>query len=174
MDKKELLKQVWEKCTLQEILDAGYENEAIQAIDVLKEAEEIEKESRHVSLKVNFIENLADLFESTPSKDLPWAYEIMEEISNHYSDYDLMHYFDKADLIDHCDNSYEMDNYLNEKRKDIIEEYKNEHPAMGKDEFIRQVQDYSPYPFRLILCDLVDASYHISTDDLLQRLKEKL
>ena len=46
MDKKELLKQVWEKCTLQEILDAGYENEAIQAIDVLKEAEEIEKESR--------------------------------------------------------------------------------------------------------------------------------
>lgn len=174
MDKKELLKQVWEKCTLQEILDAGYESESIQAIDVLKEAEEIEKDSFNVSLKVDFMENLADLFESTPSKDLPWAHEIMEEISNHYSDSSLMKYFEKDDMIEYCDNSFEMDNYLNKKRKDIIEEYKNEYPAMGKDEFIRQVQDYSPYSFRLILCDLVDASYHISTDDLLQRLKEKL
>ena len=174
MDKKELLKQVWKECSLQEILEAGYETESIQAIDVLKKAEEIERESRNLSLKVDFMENLADLFESTPSKDLPWAYEIMEEISNHYSNSSLMDYFDKDDMIEYCDNSYEMDKYLNEKRNDIIKEYTNEHPAMGKDEFIRQVQDYSPYPFRLILCDLVDASYHISTDDLLQRLKEKL
>ena len=174
MNKQDLLKEIWKECTLQEILDAGYETESLQAIDIIKEAEQIEKESFNISLKVNFIDNLRELFDNTPSRELPGANEVMDEISAHYSDWSLMNYFDKDGLIEHCDNSFEMDNYLKDKCIDAINEYKDEYPAMGRDEFIRQVQDYPPYAFKLILCDLVDASYHISTEDLLQRLKDKL
>lgn len=174
MNKQDLLKEIWKECTLQEILDAGYETESLQAIDIIKEAEQIEKESFNVSLKVNFIDNLRELFDNTPSRELPYAREIMDEISAHYSDFTLMDYFDNDDLIEHCDGSWEMDNYIANKCKDAIEEYKGDNPILGRDEYIRRVQNCGSYEFKRFLCDLVDANYHISNEDLIQRLKEKL
>lgn len=174
MTKQELLEQVWKECSLQEILDAGYESEAIQAIDIIKEAEEIEKDSFNVSLKVDFIENLRELFENTPTRELPFGREVMEEIAVHYSDSSLMDYFDKDDMIEYCDNSFEMDAYISNKCADAITEYKEDNPPQGKEEIIRQLQDGMKYQLRDFICDLVDANHHISNEDLLNEIRERI
>lgn len=174
MTKQELLKQVWKECSLQEILDAGYESEAIQAIDVIKEAEEIEKDAFNVSLKVDFIENLRELFDNTPTRELPFGRDVMEEIAAHYSDSSLMDYFDKDDLIEHCDGSWEMDAYISNKCNDAVNDYVADNPPQGRSELIREVQDDMPYQFRRFLCDLVDANYHISNEELLNKLRERI
>ena len=172
--KKKLLEKVWEKCNLQEILNAGYECEAIQAIDIIKEAEQIEKESFSVSLKTDFIENLRELFDKTPSRELPWARDVMEEISVHYSDSSMMDFFDKDDLIEHCDDSWEMDAFLEKKLVDKINEYIEDNPPQGKKEIIQEVQNNMPYQFRRFLCDLIDANYYITDDELFNELKKRI
>ena len=172
--KKKLLKEVWEKCNLQEILNAGYECEAIQAIDIIKEAEEIDKESFSVSLKTDFIENLRELFDNTPSRELPWARDVMEEISTHYSDSSMMDFFDKDDLIEYCEDSWEMDAFLEKKLVDKINEYKEDNPPQGKKEIIQEVQNDMPYQFRRFLCDLIDANYYITDDELFNELKKRI
>ena len=172
--KKKLLEEVWKQCNLQEILNAGYECEAIQAIDIIKEAEEIDKESFSVSLKADFIDNLRELFDSTPSLQLPDAYEVMEEILPHYNDTELMECFDKDEMIKFCDGSYEMDNFLGDRERDIIEEYKADNPPVTKEILVRELQDCMHYQFRRFLCDLVDANYHISNECLFDELKKRL
>lgn len=174
MNKKELLEQVWRECSLQEILDAGYESESLQAIDIIKEAEEINREAFSVSLKSNFIDNLRELFDSTPSRELPHGREVMEEVAVHYSDSSLMDYFDKDDMIEYCDNSFEMDAYIANKCADAIEECKEDNPPQGKEEIIRQLQDGMRYQLRDFICDLVDANHHISNEDLLNEIRERI
>lgn len=174
MNKKELLEQVWRECSLQEILDAGYESESLQAIDIIKEAEEINREAFSVSLKSNFIDNLRELFDSTPSRELPHGREVMEEVAVHYSDSSLMDYFDKDDLIEHCDGSWEMDAYIANKCNDAVNDYVADNPPQGRSELIREVQDDMPYQFRRFICDLVDANYHISNEDLLNKIRERI
>lgn len=174
MNKKELLEQVWRECSLQEILDAGYETESLQAIDIIKEAEQINREAFSVSLKSNFIDNLRELFDSTPSRELPYGREVMEEVAVHYSDSSLMDYFDKDDLIEHCDGSWEMDAYIANKCNDAVNDYVADNPPQGRSELIREVQDDMPYQFRRFLCDLVDANYHISNECLIEELKKRL
>ena len=159
---------------MQEILDAGYESEAIQSIDVIKEAEEIEKDSFNVSLKVDFIDNLRELFDNTPRSELPHGIDVMEEIAVYYSDSSLMDYFDKDDMIEYCDDSLEMDAYIANKRADAIEEYKEDNPPQGKKEIIRKLQEGMKYQLRDFICDLVDANHHISTEDLLNELRERI
>ena len=172
--KKKLLEEVWKKCNLQEILNAGYECEAIQAIDIIKEAEEIDKESFSVSLKTDFIENLRELFDRTPSRQLPYAYEVMEEILPHYNDSELMDCFDKDKMIEFCDGSYEMDNFLGDRERDIIAEYKADNPPVTKEILVRELQDGNKMDFKRFLCDLVDANYHIVNEELFDRLKERI
>lgn len=174
MNKQQLLKEVWEQCNLQEILNAGYECEAIEAIDIIKEAEEIDRESFSVSLKTDFIDNLRELFDNTPTRELPFGRDVMEEIAVHYSDSSLMDYFDKDDMIEHCDNSFEMDAYIANKCADAIEDYKEDNPPLGKEEIIRQLQDGMRYQFRDFICDLVDANHHISNEDLLNEIRERI
>lgn len=174
MNKKELLEQVWRECSLQEILEAGYESESLQAIDIIKEAEQIDREAFSVSLKPNFIDNLRELFDSTPSRELPYGREVMEEVAVHYSDSSLMDYFDTDDLIEYCDGSWEMEAYISNKCNDAVNDYVADNPPQGRSEFIRQLQDGMRYQLRDFICDLVDANHHISNDDLLNEIKERI
>lgn len=174
MNKQELLKQVWRECNLKEILDAGYETDSIQAIDIIKEAEQIDRDAFSVSLRSNFIDKLRELFDKTPSRELPWGREVMEEIAVHYSDSSLMDYFDKDDMIEYCDNSFEMDEYITTKCDDAVKDYIADNPPQDKEEIIRQLQDGMKYKFREFLCDLVDANYHITDEELLNELKQRI
>ena len=172
--KKKLLEEVWEKCNLQEILNAGYECEAIQAIDIIKEAEQIDKESFSVSLKADFIDNLRVLFDNTPSRELPWVGDIMEEISVHYSDSSMMEFFDKDDMIDFCDDSYEMDDFLQKKQENLIEEYKADNPSVTKNDIVYELQECNKNDFKRFLCDLTGTNYHSSIETLLNDLRQRL
>jgi hypothetical protein len=174
MDKQELLKQVWRECNLKEILDVGYETESIQAIDIIKEAEQIDRDAFNVSLGSNFIDKLRELFDNTPNHELPYGHEVMEEVSVHYSDSTLMDYFDRDDLIEYCEDSWEMDAYIETKCNDAVNDYITDNPPLDKEEIIRQLQDGMKYKFREFLCDLVDANYHITDEELLNELKQCL
>jgi hypothetical protein len=98
----------------------------------------------------------------------------MEEIAVHYSDSSLMDYFDKDDLIEHCDSSWEMDAYISNKCNDAVHDYVADNPPQGKEEIIRQLQDGMRYQLRDFICDLVDANHHISNEDLLNEIRERI
>ena len=85
-----------------------------------------------------------------------------------------MDYFDKDDLIEHCDDSSEMDEYIATKCNDAVNDYIKDNPPQDKEEIIRQLQDGMKYKFREFLCDLVDANYHITDEELLNELKQRL
>lgn len=174
MNKENLLKEIWKQCTLQEILNAGYDCEAIEAIDVVKEAEQIDRDSFNVSLKPDFIDNLRDLFDNTPSRELPDAHEIMEEISPHYDNDSLMSYFDRDDMIEYCDGTFEMDNYLKDKEHDIIEDYIAETPSITRETIIDNLQSLHRMDFKRFLCDLVNVGYFTSNEEIFERLKERM
>lgn len=174
MSKEELLKEVWKQCTLQEILNAGYDCEAIQAIDVVKEAEQIDKDSFKVSLKPDFIENLRDLFDNTPSRNFPDAWKVMEEIKFHYDDESLMCYFDRYEMLKYCDDTLEMDEYLKGKIPDIIEEYIEQVPSMIRKIIIDNLQNALKMDFKRFLCDLVNVGYFTSNEEIFERLKERM
>lgn len=174
MSKEELLKEVWKQCTLQEILNAGYDCEAIQAIDVVKEVEQIDKDSFKVSLKSDFIENLRDLFNNTPSRNFPEAWEVMEEIKIHYDNESLMCYFDRDEMLKYCDDTPEMDEYLKDKIPDIIEEYIEQVPSMIWKIIIDNLQNALKMDFKRFLCDLVNVGYFASNEEIFERLKERM
>lgn len=174
MSKEELLKEAWKQCTLQEILNAGYDCEAIQAIDVVKEAEQIDKDSFKVSLKSDFIENLRDLFDNTPSRNFPDAWEVMEEIKIHYDNESLMCYFDRDEMLKYCDETPEMDKYLKDKGTDIIEDYIEQYPSMIRKIIIDKLQNALKMDFKRFLCDLVNVGYFTSNEEIFERLKERM
>jgi hypothetical protein len=110
MNKDELLKQLWEQCSFDEIIDAGFEYNKCSGEKLINAAAEFEKPE--IDSEQSFIDKLSDLFENTDSKTLPWGDEIMSVITDYYSNSSLIDYFDKDELIEWLDGSFELDMYV--------------------------------------------------------------
>ena len=173
-DSNNILENVWKKYSLKEILEAGYETESIQAIDIIKEAEEIEKESFKASIKSNFIDNLRELFNDTPSREFPFAEDIMDEISVHYDTDTLLDCFNIDELIEHCDNSWQMDDYICDKCNDAVEKYIETHQPVTEQTIITSLQDCSKDNLKRFICDVLGVIYHTPNDELIELLKKQL
>lgn len=168
MDKAELLKQVWETCTFDEIIDAGFEYNKCsgeQLINAASEFENPEQESDDKSIQDKF-EELLEKY----SKNLPWCGDMMSILEDYYHQSSMMDYFDNDDLIEHLDGTWEMDAYLKENQiesDDEVEEY------TFKD-FQKEVDELPNWKFRRLICDWLMCNYFVSDDELINKLKDRM
>lgn len=124
--------------------------------------------------KENLIEKLEELFESTPSKEMPYAFEVVDLLKTYYNDDELIDCFDNDNLMDHLESTIEMDKYVEERIEENINEYIKEHPIPTVYDIITQFQNYHKNDFKRFLCDLVDTGYHIKDEELLEIIKERI
>ena len=162
LKKQQLLKDVWEQCTFDEIIDAGF--------DYNKDNDK--------SRKQIFIDRLISLFEKTGNNYLPSARNVMKILYKYYETDELLDYFNIDDMIDHCDGSWEMDDYIKDECDRAVEEYKYEMSEMyvpyTKNDFQNEVEEMNKYDFKRFLCDVTRNSYFCDDEKLLNDLKNKI
>ena len=169
MTKEELLKQVWETCSFDDIINAGFEYNKCSCEQLINAANGFESNETNED---NFIEKLTKLCEETPKSKLPWGRDVMHVLTDYYYDSELIDYFDNDDLIDCLDDSFEMDAYIIEKTKEISKEYEDN--AYTFKDYTREVEELPNWKLKKYLCDLVMANYHISDSELMQKLIERI
>lgn len=179
MTNKELLKEVWERLSFDEIIDAGFEYNKCSGEKLINAAAEFEyNENNDKSKEQLFIDKLRALFEETNTKDLPWARNVMEILYDYYDTDQLLDYFDNDDMIDHCDGSWEMDRYIKDECNKAVDEYKDEMselyiPYTRKD-FMNEIYGLNSYNFKRFMCDIVGLGYCVNNEEILNTIKEKL
>ena len=124
--------------------------------------------------KENLIEKLEELFESIPSKEMPYAFEVVDLLKTYYNDDELIDCFDNDKLMDYLESTIEMDEYVEGKIEEDINAYIIDHPIPTEYDIIAQVQNYHKNDFKRFLCDLVDTGYHIKDEELLETIKERI
>jgi hypothetical protein len=184
MTKVELLKQVFETCSFEEITKFGIENNQIENVDILTLAEKIEKEGLKVNIFTSddYCDAISNLLDEASSKwVLPTSYDIMDVIKNHYFNSEIYNCFDDDDMIDHLDGTYSMDRYIDEKceyrLRDESINCENEAESIIKghpDTVAKSLQELNSFDLKRFFCDFVDSGYYISNEELLNKIKEKI
>jgi hypothetical protein len=169
MDKKELLKQLWETCTFDEIIDAGFEYNKCSGEQLINAAAEFETPEID---EQDFIERLTKLCEDTPKANLPWGHDVMNVLTDYFYDSGLLDYFDNDDLIDYLEDTWEMDEYIKEKTKEISEE--NEDEVYTFKDYTREVEELPNWKLKRYLCDLFSCSYFVTDEELAKKIIEKI
>ena len=171
--KASLLKEVWETCSFDEIIDAGFDNNKCSGVQLLEAASEFDIKTNS---NANFIERLRDLCEETPKRDLPWSRDVMEVLVDYFYEDGLIDYFDKDDLIDRLDGSYEMGKYIKEHTDNIINEWKedNQNLFYTFNDFVNQTENMTPNQFKRFLCDITSNGYYCSDETLINDLKKRI
>lgn len=172
MSKEELLKELWNTCTIEEIVEAGYKHQKLSSVDLVKVADEYNIKTSSEE-RQSFIDALEELFEQYDRKSW-YVNDVMSILEDHFSQYSMLNFFNEDDMIDHLDGSWEMEKYLSEHTKKEIEYYKEENPTYTKDDLIKEYQDAKSYDLKRLLCDLTEASYYTSNEELLNNLKNRI
>lgn len=174
-DKKKLLKEIWENCSFDEIIDAGFEYDKCHGDDLINAASEFELKN---DIHEDFMDALEYLFESHRTK-LPWVNEVVGTVVEYFSESSVLDYFYNDDLIEHLDGTWEMDRYIEDKCKEAVKEYKEENDlypdyrSTNRDSLIRVIQNMRKEDFRRFLCDLAGLYYCVDDDKLYEELKFK-
>ena len=172
MNDKNKLKEIWNNFTFKEIIEAGYECEKLQAIDIIKEAEEIDRESNTLSLKGDFLDDLECLFENYNKRDLPSASEILYIHTDYYSEDSLINFFDNNDLLENLKDTYTLNTYVEDEITEFLE--RNPNPICEQNGSIKDASLLNNDDFKRFLCDILNCNYHISNENLLNTIKEKI
>ena len=171
--KASLLKEVWETCSFDEIIDAGFDNNKCSGVQLLEAASEFDIKTNS---NANFIERLRDLCEETPKRDLPWSRDVMEVLVDYFYEDGLIDYFDKDDLIDRLDGSYEMGKYIKKQTNNIINDWKEDNQDLFYtfNDFVNQTENMTPNQFKRFLCDITSNGYYCSDETLINDLKKRI
>ena len=165
--KTNLLKEIWETCTFDEIIDAGFDYNKCSGEQLINAATEFEVGT--YAKEEHFVDSLKKLFNEYDKSDLPWVDDIMDVIKEYYHESSIMTCFDNDDLIVHLDDTIEMDNYIEEHTDSI-----DEPEVYTFNDFVKDVDNLPNYKLKNFLCDLVMANHHISNDELMNKLKERI
>ena len=121
--------------------------------------------------KDNVISKIENILENN---QLPYVGEIMELLSDFYSHRQLLNTFYTDDLIDYLENTWDFEDYVNEKKSDAVEDYIKYHPEYTKETFMDEIQNYNKSEFKKFLCDLTSNGYYTKTEDLLNDIKKMI
>jgi hypothetical protein len=184
MTKEEILKQVFETCSFEEITRFGIENNQIENVDILTLAETIEKEGFKVNIFTSddYCDAISHLLNEASLKcTLPTSYDLMGVIKNHYFNSEIYNCFHDDDMIDHLEGTIAMDNYIEEqcemRLRDERINCENEAESIIKghpDTVAKSLQELNSFDLKRFFCDFVDSGYYISNEELLNKLKEKI
>lgn len=103
---------------------------------------------------------------------LPNVNEIVDLLSDFYSERQLLSTFYTSDLIYYLEDTWEFDDYISDIKTEVLNDYVRYHPEYTKENFMKEIQNYNKYDFKNFLCDLTYNGYHIETDKLLNDIKK--
>ena len=103
-DKKKLLKEIWENCSFDEIIDAGFDYDKCHGEDLINAASEFEEKNK---IHEDFMDALNELFE-TYRNNLPLTRVIVETVVEYCFQSNVLDYFDNDDLIEHLDGTWDF------------------------------------------------------------------
>ena len=173
-DWNKALKKVWELSRdFEEILNFGLEHGYITSSDIIH-ASDIYKDPN----KEYDDSEIEDFIKSVPLSDLMKAIQdeyslddIIFELPNH----EILENFDKSDLLEELDGSWELDQHDEEVReetyKEYIDEWVEEMKTQDK-EYIENLYNANSDDFHTFICDTLGSGYY--DQSVVTKLKEKL
>lgn len=157
MEREDLLKEVFENCTLEEILDYGLDNCLCSSSDILDYAD---------TLKTSCIDDFTDdeIQEIVSTFDL---HVIMDPIKKRYSISDIVDELDEDDVLS-CFNSDKVFDYFEWDFNAIKDQIREESYEEGFEEGVKNSQKPEVNPIKegtiddkwRYLCDSFDLTYH--------------
>lgn len=173
-DWNKALKKVWELSkNFEDILEFGLANGFITSSDIIH-ASDIYKDPNKTYDEFeidDFVKSvsLSDLMKSI--KDEYSLSDIIFELPTH----ELFEYFDKSDLLEELEDSWELDQHDEEVRKETYKEYVDEWieemKAQDK-EYIENLYNANSDDFHTFICDTLGSGYY--DQSVVTKLKEKL
>jgi hypothetical protein len=188
---KELLKSLMDKYTIGEIVDEYLEAGKCSSADILNIADDFWT-SPEDETPIEKIDNIIDEERRKWYKD-PNNYkrvsceDMMKEIMLvHFDEDEILSYFDERDLLDKLEGTWELDNYVENKVAEAINDVNIEH-AKEIDELIDapvnkkglmktlRIIDLSPDDIHTIICELTNSNkYERDASVIIDRLKKIL
>lgn len=159
MDKEELLKEVWNSCTFDEIIDAGFEMNKCGAIDLKTAADEFDDPAKEYDIE--------DIVKECKLDDLCNALQYEYDLSDIIDEFGLdniLNEIDNDEMLDHLKDTSSLDSYIDEVKEeyyfDIYNEIKSEWDWEYKD-ILKEVLPDTGDDWREFLCDhYINCSYY--------------
>lgn len=163
MNKEELLKEVWNNFSFEDILTAGLELNKITSSDIIQ-ASDIYKDPNH-----EYTDNdLAIVIEQCDLGDI--CHELksnykLDEILNHFSEEDILDTINDTDIICYLEGTWTLSNYIDDIRldaynngyNDAVNEYN-----CDQNSYIEQIKEYNINEMWCWLCKYFDIGYYDS------------
>lgn len=169
MTYRTLLKEVWDKCSFEDILNAGLENYKITSSDIIHASDIYDDPEKEYSDE--------DIKEMISSRGLR---EVMEIIQEEYSLCDILDDLPKNEILDNIDanerldsleNTWELEQHDEEIKHECINEWIDEFNK-EKEEQSKNMFNWSPDELHKLLCDGFGYGYY--DNNISDRIKEIL
>jgi len=185
---KELLKSLMDKYTIEEIVDEYLEAGKCSSTDILDIADDIYDNGENPIEQIN---NIMD-FErqkslNNPIESMISLEDMMHDIMFVYYDRDdIIRCFDNDELLDYLENSFELENYVEDKVNEAINEVKEEYDKeidelinapTNKKGLMKTIRDIDLYSDDIhnLLCEITNSNkYEKDGSIIINRLKKIL
>ena len=160
-EKKELLKKVWNECTFDEIIDAGFELNKCGAMNLKVAADEFANPEQEYS-----VEEIKEIIKQSDISDVIDAlldvYK-MREIVNELGEDNVIEEIDNDDLLDYLDGTWTLDDYIsnirlesyNEGMEDAHKDYE-----LYIDNKLNDLQKCNADELHRFICDYMGIGYY--------------
>lgn len=165
INKKEILKKVWEECSFDEIIDAGFEYNKCGAIQLKAAAAEFDDPEKEYDYE--------EIFKGASINDLDDITRALEnefnlgDIIDSFGTDNLLDHFDDDDLLDHLENSdtlryhdEEVENDYHDKMYEEIMDELFDCYEFNKKEFIKELEESNADDLHVFLCNLMGIGYY--------------
>jgi len=185
---KELLKSLMDKYTIEEIVDEYLKAGKCSSTDILDIADDIYDNGENPIEQIN---NIMD-FErqkslNNPIESMISLEDMMHDIMFVYYDRDdIIRCFDNDELLDYLENSFELENYVEDKVNEAINEVKEEYDKeidelinapTNKKGLMKTIRDIDLYSDDIhnLLCEITNSNkYEKDGSIIINRLKKIL
>ena len=165
INKKELLKKVWEECSFDEIIDAGFEYNKCGAIQLKAAAAEFDDPEKEYDYEEIFKgASITELDEITRALENEF---LLEDIIDSFGADDLLDHFNDDDLLEHLENSDALryhdedveNNYHDKMYEEIMDELFDCY-EFNKKEFMKELEESNADDLHVFLCNLLGIGYY--------------
>ena len=160
-EKKELLKKVWNECTFDEIIDAGFEMNKCGAMDLKVAADEFTNHEKEYS--VDEIKEIIKQSDITDIIDALLDVHTMHKIINELGEDNIIEEIDNGDLLDYLKGSWTLDNYISNIRLESYNEGMTDaHKDFEiiRDEKLNNLQNCNADELHEFICDYMGIGYY--------------
>ena len=162
---KKILKEIWDKYTFNEIIDAGFENNKCGAMDLKVAAAEFSDPEQEYDYEEIFKDaSINDLNEITRALENEF---LLEDIIDSFGADDLLDHFNDDDLLEHLENSdalryhdEEVEDDYHDKMYDEIMNELFDCYEFNKKEFMKELEDSNADDLHMFLCNLLGIGYY--------------